>query len=469
MRRLSLYPWDLTVEIALPQMSPDASMSLGARARYLPDSSGRFVLYEPEPFVDFVLIVRQLPWTFFWIFTCMCEAHAAVPSATWMSPRATKWFFSCNETDRLWVTVKGVVVVAVPLVVVTLMAPVDAPAGTTATICVAVLELIVAGVPLNLTDVAPPSVVPLMVTDAPIGPLDGANEVIPGRTVKFVRLVPVPAAVVTLTLPVVAAAGTTATICIAVLDVTVATVPLNLTDVALPRSVPVIVTEVPTRPEVGLNDVMPGVMVKFAALVPVPAAVVTLTFPVVAPAGTTATIWVAVLLLVVVADTPLNFTEVALDNVVPVMVTEVPTGPDVGKNDVTAGVTVKLVAEAGLVPPAVVTVILPVVAVAGTTATMDIAVFVGSGIGADTPLKLTSVALPRSVPVMVTDVPTGPEGGANEVIPGVGGRASAGAARPTKNKVVTIPIAPIRPAIERWSEVMATRLTFPQRPGVRRT
>jgi hypothetical protein len=78
-------------------------------------------------------------------------------------------------------------------------------------------------------------------------------------TVKFVALVAVPPAVVTVIFPVVAPDGTVVTICVAVFDVIVAVVPLNFTDVAPVRFVPVMVTDVPTGPEFGLNDVMVGV------------------------------------------------------------------------------------------------------------------------------------------------------------------------------------------------------------------
>ena len=75
----------------------------------------------------------------------------------------------------------------------------------------------------------------------------------------------------------------------------VAAVPLNLTAVAPVKAVPVITTFVPTGPLVGEKLVMlegaGGVVtVKFVELVPVPAEVVTLIGPVVAPAGTVAVI-----------------------------------------------------------------------------------------------------------------------------------------------------------------------------------
>jgi len=64
-------------------------------------------------------------------------------------------------------------------------------------------------------------------------------------------------------------------------------------------------------------------------LVAVPAGLVTVMGPVVAPAGTVAVIWMEVT-TVNVALTPLKLTLVVPMKLVPVMVTEVPTGPDVG-------------------------------------------------------------------------------------------------------------------------------------------
>ena len=70
--------------------------------------------------------------------------------------------------------------------------------------------------------------------------------------------------------------------------------PLKATWVApVTKRVPVRVTAVPTGPLVGVNDVIVGgvgdpVSVNALALTPVPAVVVTLSLPVVAPLGTVA-------------------------------------------------------------------------------------------------------------------------------------------------------------------------------------
>lgn len=75
------------------------------------------------------------------------------------------------------------------------------------------------------------------------------------------------------------------------------------------KFVPVIVTVVPTLPDVGVNDVIvgmaPTVTVKLVALVAVFPPTVTVIFPVVAPAGTVVVIEVAVL-AVTTAVVPLN-------------------------------------------------------------------------------------------------------------------------------------------------------------------
>src|SRR5713226_1305901 len=88
---------------------------------------------------------------------------------------------------------------------------------------------------------------------------------------------------------------------------------------------------------------------KVPALVAVPAAVVTEIRPVVAPAGTTVTIWMAVS-ETMVAGVPLKATSVAPRRLWPVIVTVVPTGPDVGANLPIRGVTVVVILPIELLP-----------------------------------------------------------------------------------------------------------------------
>jgi hypothetical protein len=96
--------------------------------------------------------------------------------------------------------------------------------------------------------------------------------------------------------------------------------------------------------------------VKFVALVAVPPGVVTEILPVVAPVGTVAVICVAESTWNVVALVVLNFTELVVKvapltvplKFVPVILTDVPTGPKAGVNPVIVGAgavtTVKFVA-----------------------------------------------------------------------------------------------------------------------------
>ena len=78
-------------------------------------------------------------------------------------------------------------------------------------------------------------------------------------------------------------------------------------------------------------------------------------------------------------------------------------------------------------PLEVVTMMSPVVAPAGTDAEICVAVFVP--ITAEMPLNCTSVAPERLVPLIVTGVPTGPEGGEKLVIVGAPATVRAGASR----------------------------------------
>src|SRR5262245_19516206 len=105
---------------------------------------------------------------------------------------------------------------------------------------------------------------------------------------------------------------------------------------------------------------------KLLALVAVPAGVVTVIRPDVAPTGTV-TVYLIGELTVNAAEVPLNVTAVAPVKVAPLMATLVPGAPLAGVKLVIRGATVKLVVLV-LVPPGVVTLIGPVVAFAGTAA-----------------------------------------------------------------------------------------------------
>lgn len=128
----------------------------------------------------------------------------------------------------------------------------------------------------------------------------------------------------------------------------VAIVP-NLTRVAPEKNVPLIVTELPVIPEVGVNDVIvggeEGVIVNFAALVTVPVGaevLATVTNPVVVPAATFACSWVGEFSFTDVAATPLTLTvELAL-NPTPLTLRSVPIGPEAGSRAVIDKVGVNL-------------------------------------------------------------------------------------------------------------------------------
>jgi hypothetical protein len=152
----------------------------------------------------------------------------------------------------------------------------------------------VAAVPLNVTPPFPwdtPKLEPAIVTEAPIGPLDGVRLVMlgAGTTVKETPLLCTPPAAVTTTFPVVAPLGTEVEMLVGVQVLMVAVVPLNFTvpPVEGPKFVPLIVTAEPTAPEVKLSPEIfgAGVTVNVTPELAWPPTV-TITGPVVAPVGT---------------------------------------------------------------------------------------------------------------------------------------------------------------------------------------
>jgi hypothetical protein len=328
------------------------------------------------------------------------------------------------------ITVKSVALVPVPFGFVAVIGPVVASAGTTAVIRVDEFTVKSAATALNSTDVVPVKFVPVMTTDDPILPLVGEKDVIVGDpaavTVKLEALTAVPSGVVTLIVPLVAPTGTTAVICVAELtSKLVAAVRLNVTPVAPVRFVPVMTTVVPTGPLIGTNDVIVGAVertVKFEGLAAVPPGVVTPIGPVVAPVGTTAVICVAELTVKLVAAVPLNVTSVAPVRFVPLITTDVPTGPLVGENDVIVGpggggVTSKLEALVA-VPSGVVTAILPSTAPVGTAAVICVPSGDQVKLVWSTPPNSTRVAPTNFEPVITTFVPTGPLAGEKDEIVG---------------------------------------------------
>jgi hypothetical protein len=238
------------------------------------------------------------------------------------------------------VTVKVTPLLAtVPTVTTTF--PVVAPVGT-ATVMLAALQLVgVPAVPLNVTVLGPwvaPKFVPVIVTGVPTVPDVGFRVVMLGAgtvTVKITPLLAAPPAVTT-TFPVVAPVGTSTVMLVPLQLVGVPAVPLNVTVLVpcvVPKFVPVMVIGVPTVPDVGFSVVMFGagtVTVKLTPLLATPATATT-TFPVVAPVGTGKVMLVA-LQLVGIPTVPLNVTVLvpcAVPKFAPLIVTEVPTAPDV--------------------------------------------------------------------------------------------------------------------------------------------
>jgi hypothetical protein len=135
------------------------------------------------------------------------------------------------------------------------------------------------------------------------------------------------------------------------------------------------VTDVPTAPDVGLRLAIAGVgsTVNVTPLLTTPLTVTT-TLPVAAPAGTGATILVA-LQLVGVAAVPLNvmvLVPCVAPKFVPAIVTIVPTGPEPGLRLVMEGTGSENVTPL-LATPLTVTTTGPVVAPVGTLATMLVA------------------------------------------------------------------------------------------------
>lgn len=267
--------------------------------------------------------------------------------------------------------------VATPAGVITVTGPVEAPMGTIAEMRADDSTVKSAATPLNLTDVAPERLPPVIATRVPGHPLFGSSVVMLGDevpdTTKSFALVAVPLAFVTVMRPVVAFAGTTAVIWVGEFTTKVAETPLNRTAVVPRKFVPEIVTVVPLGPLEGVKlmiEGQPGGTVKLEGLVAVPSGVVTVTGPVVAAFGTTAerrdgdsT--------VKVAETPLKRTDVVLERFVPLIVTFTPGQPPVGLNEAIVGaadaVTVKL-DEVVAGPLGVTTVIGPVLAFCGTVA-----------------------------------------------------------------------------------------------------
>ena len=169
------------------------------------------------------------------------------------------------------------------------------------------------------------------------------------------------------------------------------------------KFVPLIVTVVPTLPLTGENELIVGagaVTEKLLPLVAVPPPVVTVMGPDVAPAGTVALICVSEL-TVKLAEVPLNVTALAPVKAVPLIATDIPTGPLAGENELiegAAGAVTSKFAELVAVPLTVVTEIGPVVAPLGTVAVICVSEF--TVYDDVVPLKVTDEAPVNAVPIV---------------------------------------------------------------------
>jgi hypothetical protein len=248
--------------------------------------------------------------------------------------------------------------VALPTTTTTL--PVVAPLGTGTTMPVSLQPEGVATVLLNLTLLVPwvwPKAAPVMVTVAPIPPFAGEMLVIPGPALTE-KATPVlgPLGVVTTTLPVVAPSGTVVAMLVEVALVSVAVFPLNVTvfDASVDEKlVPVMVTGNPAGPEVADKVVIVAraTTVKATPLLAGSPGIVTTTFPVVAPDGTSTSTSLGVQ-SVGVAAVPLNLTVLLpwlLPKLEPKIATDCPTEPEllpvgVDRNEIEGGdITVKVI------------------------------------------------------------------------------------------------------------------------------
>jgi|SRR6266571_5018306 len=247
------------------------------------------------------------------------------------------------------VMVMGVTVKFTPLLgkppTVTTTGPVVAPLGTVTLMLVSVQIPVWAKVPLNVT-VSPatnePKFDPPMVIAVPATPEFVLRLTIVGATVKGTALLRTPFTTIT-TFPLEAPDGTGTVTLVGLQLVGVARVTLKVTVLDpwdAPKFVPVIVTDAPTWAPPGVMLAMfgVGITVNATPLLATPPTVTT-TLPVVAPLGTR-TAMLVLLQLVGVAAVPLKVTVLVpcvAPKLVPVIVTALPTGAEVGERLVMLG------------------------------------------------------------------------------------------------------------------------------------
>src|SRR6266581_1224535 len=181
--------------------------------------------------------------------------------------------------------------------------------------------------------------------DVPNGPELGFKPVMAGVTRKLTELLARPPTVTTTAEePAATPFGTEIIILVPFQLVGVSAAPPKVTVLVpceVPKFAPKIVTDVPTGPDVGFRLVMLGagvVTAKFTVLLATPPTVTT-TPPEVAPTGT-GTVMLVVPQFVGAAFVPLNLTVLVpwvAPKFAPRIVTEVPTGPDVGFREAMLG------------------------------------------------------------------------------------------------------------------------------------
>lgn len=179
---------------------------------------------------------------------------------------------------------------------------------------------------------------------------------------------------------------------------------MKLTPVTILNCSPVMTTDCPALPLVGVNDVIvvPCSTVKSRSLNVHPLELNTLILPDVASAGRYATMEVSPI-TVCRPPIPVKATLYTPVKFNPVIVTSVPACPLVGVNEMIVGSTPKS-ASLVAVPLLVVTVIFPVAEPFGTVAEIEVELFTVKL--AVRPLNFTAVVPVKVVPVMVTVSPT---------------------------------------------------------------
>jgi hypothetical protein len=320
--------------------------------------------------------------------------------------------------------VKELVVTSAQPVLLMVIGPVTAPAGTVALICVLLLTVKLAvTLLLKRTAVTPVKLLPVIVTLEPIAPLVGDRELTVGQvvTVKLCVCTSVQPVLLMVSGPVTAPVGTVAVICVLLLTVKLAvTLLLKRTVVTPVKVLPVMVTVEPTAPLVGDNveTVWQAETVKLAVWTSAQPVLLMVMGPVTAPTGTVAVICVLLLMVKLAVTLLLKRTAVTPVKLAPVIVTVAPTAPLVGVKLLTDGqaVTVKLCVCTS-VQPVLLMVIGPVTAPAGTVVVICVLLLMVK-LAVTLLLKRTAVTPVKLLPVMMTLLPVAPLVGERELTVG---------------------------------------------------